>query len=53
MKIGIVKEIKDKENRIAVTPEGVKALTQAGHTVLVETLAGTGSGFSDQEYQRA
>lgn len=53
MKIGIVKEIKDKENRVSVTPEGVKALTQAGHTVLVETKAGTGSGFSDQEYQQA
>ena len=53
MKIGVVKEIKDKENRVAVTPAGVKALTQAGHTVVVETLAGIGSGFSNQEYELA
>lgn len=53
MKIGVVKEIKDKENRVAVTPAGVKALTQAGHSVVVETLAGVGSGFSDREYLEA
>ncbi len=53
MKIGIVKEIKEKENRVSVTPEGVKRLRQSGHEVLVETMAGVGSGFSDQEYQQA
>lgn len=53
MKIGVIKEIKDKENRVAVTPEGVKQLLQAGHQVLVEIDAGNGSGFSNQEYQQA
>ena len=53
MKIGIVKEIKDKENRVAVTPDGVGELVRAGHQVLVETEAGVGSGFSDAQYQDA
>lgn len=53
MKIGVVKEIKDKENRVAVTPEGVRQLISAGHQVLVESDAGNGSGFSNQEYQQA
>jgi alanine dehydrogenase len=53
MKIGVVKEIKNKENRIAVTPQGVKALFEAGHRVVVETQAGDGSGFSDREYRQA
>jgi alanine dehydrogenase len=50
MKIGVVKEIKNKENRVSVTPQGVKALLDAGHRVVVETQAGEGSGFSDREY---
>lgn len=53
MKIGIVKEIKNMENRVAVTPQGVKTLTDAGHRVVVETRAGSGSGFSDREYLQA
>lgn len=53
MKIGIIKEIKDKEYRVAVSPSGVKALRLAGHHVVLETNAGAGSGFSDQEYQSA
>lgn len=53
MKIGIIKEIKEKENRVSVTPEGVSRLCQEGHKVLVETQAGVGSGFSDLEYQQA
>ena len=53
MIIGVPKEIKDKEARVGVTPAGVKALTEAGHTVLVETQAGAQSGFPDDEYQNA
>ena len=53
MIIGVPKEIKDQEARVGVTPAGVKALTEAGHSVLVETLAGAQSGFSDAEYQNA
>ena len=53
MKIGVIKEIKDNENRVAATPDGVKALTAAGHEVLVEADAGSGSGFTNQEYQQA
>ena len=53
MKIGVPREIKDNEARVGVTPAGVKALSEAGHTVLVETQAGAQSGFPDAEYQRA
>ncbi len=53
MIIGVPKEIKDNEARVGVTPAGVKALTEAGHEVLVETLAGAQSGFPDEEYQNA
>jgi alanine dehydrogenase len=53
MIIGVPKEIKDQEARVGVTPAGVKALTEAGHTVLVETQAGEQSGFPDAEYQNA
>jgi alanine dehydrogenase len=53
MIIGVPKEIKDNEARVGVTPAGVKALTEAGHTVLVETQAGELSGFPDAEYQDA
>ena len=51
MKIGVVKEIKDKENRIALTPAGARSLIAEGHIVLLEKTAGVGSGFPDQEYQ--
>lgn len=51
MKIGVVKEIKDRENRVSVTPDGVFNLVGEGHSVLVETGAGLGSGFTDQEYE--
>lgn len=50
MIIGIPKEIKNNENRVSMTPAGVYALCKAGHQVYVETMAGNGSGFSDQEY---
>jgi alanine dehydrogenase len=50
MKIGIPKELKAFENRVAVTPAGVHELTICGHEVYVETGAGLGSGFSDIDY---
>ncbi|OQP23758.1 alanine dehydrogenase [Geobacillus zalihae] len=53
MKIGIPKEIKNNENRVAITPAGVMTLVKAGHDVYVETEAGAGSGFSDSEYEKA
>ena len=53
MIIGVPKEIKDNEARVGVTPAGVKALTEAGHKVLVETQAGALSGFPDEDYQNA
>ena len=53
MIVGVPKEIKDNEARVGITPAGAKALCEAGHTVLVETQAGAGSGFPDQEYQNA
>lgn len=53
MIIGVPKEIKDHEYRIAATPGGVCDLVDAGHRVLIETQAGMGSGFSNEEYQRA
>ena len=52
MIIGIPKEIKDNEYRVSTTPGAVKTLVQAGHHVLVETQAGEGSGFPDEEYAR-
>ncbi|MCV4600873.1 alanine dehydrogenase, partial [Escherichia coli] len=53
MKIGLPKEIKDNEYRVGLTPAGVQALTQAGHTVFVQKTAGEGSGFSDDQYVKA
>lgn len=53
MRIGIPKEIKDHEKRVALTPSGARELVSQGHQVLVEETAGEGSGFSDEEYQRA
>lgn len=53
MKIGVPKEIKNNENRIAITPAGVVHLVKNGHEVLVEKGAGLGSGFTDQEYRDA
>jgi alanine dehydrogenase len=51
MKIGIPKEILNNENRVSVAPSGVFSLTQAGHEVFVETGAGVGSSFSDEDYK--
>ena len=53
MKIGVPKEIKNNEYRVALTPAGVNALTRRGHTVYVQKSAGVGSGFSDAEYRAA
>ncbi len=53
MIVGCPKEIKNNENRVGLTPAGAKALTGAGHTVLVELGAGLGSGFTDAEYANA
>lgn len=50
MIIGVPKEIKNHENRVALTPAGANELSKRGHIVLVETLAGEGSGFSDEDY---
>ena len=53
MIIGIPKEIKSNENRVALVPGGAEALAQAGHTILVERSAGEGSGFGDADYTAA
>lgn len=53
MNIGIPKEIKPQENRVAIQPGGVMTLVQQGHHVMVEKDAGLGSGFSDDEYVAA
>ena len=50
MIIGVPKEIKSQEDRVALTPAGADALVRAGHRVLVETNAGYGSGFDDDQY---
>ena len=50
MKIGVPKEIKTNENRIALVPAGAETLVGAGHSVLIETGAGVGSGFTDEDY---
>ena len=53
MNIGIPKEIKNNENRVSVVPSGVELLRKNNHSVFVETKAGIGSGFSDEEYKKA
>ncbi len=53
MKIGVPKEIKANEHRVAITPAGAAALIEAGHEVTVENGAGIGSGFSDEQYMKA
>lgn len=51
MKIGLPKEIKDQEFRVGLTPASVQALCRQGHEVFIETGAGEGAGFPDEEYQ--
>src|SRR5439155_22170698 len=53
MRIGVVKEIKADEYRVALTPAGARELVQRGHDVLVEAGAGDGSAFNDVAYARA
>lgn len=53
MIIGVPKEIKNNENRVALTPAGVKALVSRGHTVYVQATAGVGSGIADSDYTAA
>ena len=53
MNVGTIREAKEGEDRVGLTPAGAGALAQAGHTAIVERGAGEGSGFSDDEYRRA
>ena len=53
MNIGVPKEIKNNENRVGLTPAGVKELVQHGHDLYVQHTAGEGSGFADEEYVAA
>ncbi|OYX21972.1 MAG: alanine dehydrogenase [Algoriphagus sp. 32-45-6] len=53
MIIGVPKEIKNNENRVALTPAGAKELVKRGHSVYVQHTAGIGSGFADEEYEAA
>lgn len=53
MKVGIPKELKNQEERVGSTPDGVMALVKAGHQVMVETNAGFGSGYTDEQYLNA
>ena len=53
MFIGVPKEIKNNENRVALTPAGVVSFLNAGHIVLVEKDAGIGSGFTNEDYAKA
>jgi alanine dehydrogenase len=53
LRIGVAKEIKSDEYRVALTPAGARELVQGGHDVLVETSAGDGSSFFDADYERA
>ena len=53
MKIGVPKEVKNQEGRVAITPAGVESLIQNGHFVGVEQDAGLGSGFTNEQYRLA
>src|SRR5581483_2458938 len=52
LRIGVAKEIKTDEYRVALTPAGARELVQRGHEVIVETTAGDGSAFADDDYRR-
>jgi alanine dehydrogenase len=51
MIVGVPKEVKDRENRVSATPAAVHEYVASGHKVIVETQAGVGSGFTDEEYE--
>ena len=53
MRIGVPKEIKNNENRVAMTPAGVFNIVKFGHEVYIEKGAGLGSGFTDEDYVSA
>jgi alanine dehydrogenase len=53
MRVGVLKEIKTKEHRVSITPSGVEQMLANGHEVLVETGAGDGSVFYDEDYIKA
>ncbi|RIV21712.1 hypothetical protein D2Q93_10555 [Alicyclobacillaceae bacterium I2511] len=53
MKIGIPKEVMNNEVRVPVSPAGVEALVKVGHTLVMESGAGLGRGFADEEYLAA
>ena len=53
MKIGTPKEIKKHEYRVGLTPISAEAYKNSGHTVYIESGAGEGSGYSDEQYARA
>ena len=53
MKVGVPKEVKNHEYRVAITPIGVHELTAHGHEVFIEQDAGVGSSISDEEYVAA
>ncbi|WP_263322319.1 alanine dehydrogenase [Endozoicomonas sp. Mp262] len=53
MQIGVPKEIKNHEYRVGLSPAGVKELVQDGHDIFIESTAGNGAGFGDQDYQKA
>jgi alanine dehydrogenase len=53
MQIGIPREIKDHEYRVALTPDGARSLVNAGHQIVIETGAGRASGYADAQYQAA
>ena len=50
MKVGVPKEVKNNENRVALTPSGVHELVRAGHDVFVQATAGVGSSIPDQDF---
>src|SRR5439155_3288022 len=53
MTIGVPKEIKEQEQRVALLPSAASQLTRRGHSVLVEKNAGIGSGYPDEEYVKS
>src|SRR5947199_79084 len=53
MRVGVPKEVKPDEYRVAMMPVGVELLSKAGHEVTIETSAGVGSGFTDEDYVKA
>ena len=53
MKIGVTKELKNHEYRVGMTPDNVAAFVEKGHVVYIETQAGEGAGFSDEDYKKA